>query len=48
MFRNFFKLFLLSKLFGGGGGGSRRGGIGCFGFIIILVLIYLAYRFING
>jgi hypothetical protein len=46
MFRNFLKFFLLSKLFGGGG--SRRGGIGCFGFIIILVLIYLAYRFING
>jgi hypothetical protein len=47
MFRNFLKFFLLSKLFGGGGG-SRRGGIGCFGLIILIVVIYLAYRFING
>jgi hypothetical protein len=45
MFRNLLKLFLLNKLVGGGSKGTRRGGMGCFGLILILALIYFIYRY---
>jgi hypothetical protein len=50
MFRNLLQFFLLNKLLGGGGDGRprRRGGIGCLGVILILVVLYFLYQYIFG
>ena len=48
MLRNLFKFFMLRRMLGGGGGGRRTGGgggIGCLGFIAVLVIVYLIYRY---
>jgi hypothetical protein len=48
MFRSLLQFFLLNKLLGGGrgdGGSGRRGGLGCFGFILLLVVIYFVYQY---
>jgi hypothetical protein len=49
MFRGLLQFFLLNKLLGGGRGdggpGRRRGGLGCFGFILLLVVIYFVYQY---
>jgi hypothetical protein len=50
MFRGLLQFFLLNKLLGGGrgdGGGrpGRRGGLGCFGFILLLVVVYFVYQY---
>ncbi|CAA9317853.1 MAG: hypothetical protein AVDCRST_MAG56-6793 [uncultured Cytophagales bacterium] len=50
MFRGLLQFFLLNKLLGGGRGDGdgrpgRRGGLGCFGFILLLVVVYFVYQY---
>lgn len=51
MLGNLFKFYMLRRLLGGGGGGGnragggRRGGMGCLGFIAVLVIVYLIYQY---
>ncbi|CAN5183147.1 hypothetical protein BH23BAC1_BH23BAC1_34700 [soil metagenome] len=47
--RNFFKFYLLSRLFGGGGRGARgRQGCGCIGAIIAIIIIYFIFQALMG
>jgi hypothetical protein len=48
MLRNLFKFFMLRRILGGAGGDRRTGrggGIGCLGFIAVLVIVYLIYQY---
>ncbi len=46
MLRNLFKFFMLRRLLGGGGRRTGAGGgIGCLGFIAVLVIVYLIYQY---
>lgn len=45
MLRNFFRLYMMNKLFGGRRMRGRRGlGCGCIGIIIAFILIFLLLR----
>ena len=53
MLKGLFRFWLLSKLFGGRGGGDGRrrsgcGGIGCLGLILLAVLLYFLFQYLNG
>jgi hypothetical protein len=51
MFGGLFRLFLLSKLFGGGDGGPRRrgcGGLGCLGVVFVILIVLLIIWFFGG
>ncbi|WP_076669101.1 hypothetical protein [Pontibacter indicus] len=54
MLRGLFRIWMLSKLFGGrGGAGGGRGrggcgGIGCLGIIVLAILAYFLYQYLGG